>query len=158
MKLTPTTLIKITFTENLSIYIFCARSLQWCPTLCDPVDCGPPGSSIHGILQSRILEWVTMPFSRGSSQPRNQNQVSCTAAGSLLSEPPGKWWLYSLPLSAFPAFISTAHHIRSHYAVSLFVILIVCCLFPPLQYKLCKNNSQYIVYKRLQQRLEYIRP
>ena len=44
-----------------------ARSLQWCPTLCDPVDGSPPGSSILGILQARILEWVTISFSRGTS-------------------------------------------------------------------------------------------
>ena len=42
---------------------------QSCPTLCDPVDCSPPGSSAHGILQSRILEWVAISFSRGSSRP-----------------------------------------------------------------------------------------
>ena len=46
------------------------------PTLCDPVDCSPPGSSIHGILQARILEWVAISFSRGSSQPRDQTRVS----------------------------------------------------------------------------------
>ena len=40
---------------------------QSCPTLCDPVDCSPPGFSVHGILQARILEWVAMPFSGGSS-------------------------------------------------------------------------------------------
>ena len=44
---------------------------QLCPTLCDPMDCSPPGSSIHGILQARILEWVAISFSRGSSQPRD---------------------------------------------------------------------------------------
>ena len=49
---------------------------QSCPTLCDPVDCSPPGSSIHGILQARILEWVAIFFSRGSSQPRYRTQVS----------------------------------------------------------------------------------
>ena len=49
---------------------------QSCPTLCDPVDCSPPGSSIHGILQTRTREWVAMPSSRGSSQPRDQTQVS----------------------------------------------------------------------------------
>ena len=47
--------------------------------LCDPVDCSPPGSSIHGILQARILEWVAVSFSRGSSQPWDQIQVSCVA-------------------------------------------------------------------------------
>ena len=41
------------------------------PTLCNPVDCSPPGSSVHGILQARILEWVAVSFSRGSSQPRD---------------------------------------------------------------------------------------
>ena len=49
---------------------------QLCPTLCDPVDCSPPSSSIHGILQARILEWVAISFSRGSSQPRDWTQVS----------------------------------------------------------------------------------
>ena len=49
---------------------------QSCPTLCDPVVCTPPGSSVHGILLARILEWVASPFSRGSSGPRNRTQVS----------------------------------------------------------------------------------
>ena len=44
-----------------------AKSLQSCPTLCDPMDCSPPGSSVRGILQARILEWVAMPSSRGFS-------------------------------------------------------------------------------------------
>ena len=47
--------------------------------LCDPMDCSPPGSPVHGILQARILEWVTIPFSRGSSWPRDQTWVSCIA-------------------------------------------------------------------------------
>ena len=50
---------------------------QSCLTLCDPVDCSPPGFSIHGILQARILEWVAISFSRGSSRPRDRTQVSC---------------------------------------------------------------------------------
>ena len=52
---------------------------QSCPTLCDPVDCSPPGSSVQGILQARILWWVAMLSSRGSSQPRDWTQVSCIA-------------------------------------------------------------------------------
>ena len=51
---------------------------QSCPTLCDPMDCRLPGSSIHGIFQARVLEWVAISFSRGSSQPRDQTQVSST--------------------------------------------------------------------------------
>ena len=50
---------------------------QLCLTLCDPVDCSPPGSSVHVILQTRILEWIAIPFSRGSSLPSNQILVSC---------------------------------------------------------------------------------
>ena len=49
---------------------------QSCPTLCDPVDCSPLGSSAHGILQARVLEWVAISFSRGSSPPRDRTQVS----------------------------------------------------------------------------------
>ena len=44
---------------------------QSCPTLCDPMDCGLPRSSVHGAFQARVLEWVTISFSRGSSQPRD---------------------------------------------------------------------------------------
>ena len=49
------------------------------PDSCDPMDCSLPGSSVHGILQARIPEWVAISFSRGSSQPRNQTRVSCIA-------------------------------------------------------------------------------
>ena len=49
---------------------------QSCLTLCDSMDCSPPGSSVHGILQARILEWVAISFSRGSSRPRDWTQVS----------------------------------------------------------------------------------
>ena len=58
---------------------------QSCPTLCDPMDCSPPGSSVHGILQARILEWVAVSFSRGSSQPRDRTQVSRIAGGFFTS-------------------------------------------------------------------------
>ena len=53
-----------------------AQSLQSCLTLCDTMDCSPPGSSVHGILQARILEWVAMPLSRGSSRPRDRTPVA----------------------------------------------------------------------------------
>ena len=56
--------------------IYCAKSAQSCPVLCDPMDCSPPGYSVHGILQARILEGVSMPSSRGFSQPRDGTQVS----------------------------------------------------------------------------------
>ena len=71
-----------------------AKSLQLCPTLCDIVDYSPPGFSVHGILQTRILEWPTIASSWGSSRPRDQtcvSYVSCT----------GRWALYH------------QHHLRS---------------------------------------------
>ena len=52
---------------------------QACLTLCDSMDCRPPGSSVHGILQATILRWVASPFSRGSSWPRDRTWVSCIA-------------------------------------------------------------------------------
>ena len=57
----------------------CAKSLQLCVTLCNLMDCSPPGSPVHGISQGRILEWVAIFFSRGSSQPRDWTLIFCTA-------------------------------------------------------------------------------
>ena len=54
----------------------CVLVAQSYLTLCDPMDCSPPGSSVHGILQGRIMEWLAIPFSRRSPQPRNQTWVS----------------------------------------------------------------------------------
>ena len=53
-----------------------AKSLQSCPTPCDAMDHSPPGSSVHGILQARILEWVAVPSSKASSRPRNETCIS----------------------------------------------------------------------------------
>ena len=79
-----------------------AKWLQSCPTLCGPTDYSPPGSSVHGILQARILEWVAICFSWGSSRPRDWACVSCLllrqgdslqAAHTTLNalKPPVKW-------------------------------------------------------------------
>ena len=61
------------------LYVKSESESQSCPTLCDLMDCNLSGSSVHGILQARILEWVAYPFSKESSQPRNWTQVSCIA-------------------------------------------------------------------------------
>ena len=59
---------KINTQQNKGLWVtYCVLVAQSCPTLCDPMDCSPPGSSVHGILQARILEWVAISFSRGSS-------------------------------------------------------------------------------------------
>ena len=60
---------------------------QLCPTLCAPVDCSLPGSSVHGISQARILEWVAIFFSQGSSWPRDWTYISCIAGGFCTAEP-----------------------------------------------------------------------
>ena len=65
----------------------CAKRPQLCPTLCNSTDCNPPGSFVHGIRRARILDWVAVPSSRGSSWLRDQtcvSYVSCT----------GRWTLY----------------------------------------------------------------
>ena len=63
--------------HGLTLYLcVCAKLLQLYPTLCDSMDCSPPGSSVHGILQARILEWVAMPSSKGSSPRTNQTHIS----------------------------------------------------------------------------------
>ena len=64
--------------------------VQSCPSLCDPMDCSPPGFSVRGILQAGILEWVAMPSSRGSSNPGIKPRSPALQADSLLSEPSGK--------------------------------------------------------------------
>ena len=73
---------------------------QSCSTLCDPMDCSPPGSSVHEILQARILEWVAMPSSRDLPDPGIEPRSPALQADSLLSEPPGKPCL-SVPLPYF---------------------------------------------------------
>ena len=61
-------------------YIQCiALVVQSCPALWDPMDCSFVGSSVHGILQARVLEWIAIPFFKASFQPRDQTQVSCIA-------------------------------------------------------------------------------
>ena len=80
----------IAFLISLSDSLLPAKLHQSCLTLCYPVDCCPPGSSVHGILQARILEWVSMPSSVGSSPPRDRTCVSCTfciAGGFFTTEP-----------------------------------------------------------------------
>ena len=73
--------------------VICVLVAWSCLNLCYPVDYSPPGSSVHGILQARILEWVAISFSRGSSHPRDQTWIAALQA-DLLPEPAGK----SLPV------------------------------------------------------------
>ena len=75
---------------NICIFTMKWKGKLWvsqsCPTPCDPMDCSPPGSSVHGILQARILKWVAIPFSRGSFQPGIEPRSPTLQADSLPSE------------------------------------------------------------------------
>ena len=64
------------WTFHCAVELACVHA-QACVTLCDPMDCSLPGSSVRGILQARILEWIAISFSRGSSWPRDRTWVSC---------------------------------------------------------------------------------
>ena len=84
---------------------------QLCPTFCDPHGLTSlPGSSVHGLFQVRILDWVASPFSRGSSQPRNRNRVSYTAGrfftkiSNFPSFPPWCPYMHSLHLCLYFCF------------------------------------------------------
>ena len=87
------TLTRLLWVSRSRAVLGCAELLQSCPILCNPMDCSPPGSSVHGMLQVRILEWVATSSSRGSSPPRDQTCMSSLLhwqAGSSLLSPPGK--------------------------------------------------------------------
>ena len=91
----------------------CTKSFHSCLTLCDPMDCSPPGSSVQGILQASILEWIAMPSSRGSSRPRDW---ACGFCGSYIAgrrftaEPRGKpllpcsWYLPGVSVNRVAVF------------------------------------------------------
>ena len=102
--------------NGVCVYV-CMLVAQSCLTLCNPMDCSVPDSSIHGILQARILKWVTIRFSRGSSQPRDWTQLSLIAGRFFTvwatREAP-KWYrhlqnVYST-FSAFTIWISNHTH------------------------------------------------
>ena len=82
--------VKIVLIWTIEPAAAAAKSLQSCQTLCDPIDGSPLDSSVPGVLQARILEWVAIPFFKGSFWPRDWTQVYCIADGFFTTEPPGK--------------------------------------------------------------------
>ena len=104
----------ITFTNLRTSYkwnhMVCTILCLSCLPLCNPMDCSPWDSSVHGILQARILEWVAIPFSRGSSQPKNWTQVSCIA---------GRFFTVWANSVWFPSF-----------SMMIYLCCLKCCFFP----------------------------
>ena len=110
-----------------------AKALQSCPTLCNPMDCSPPGSFAQGILQARILEWVVMPSSRRSSWPREQTCVSAAPALQADSLQLSHWgyvYIYLLLLAPPPPSTpSLGHHRAPSWAPFAVQRLPTSCLF-----------------------------
>ena len=105
-----------------------AQSLQSCPTLCDPMDCSPPGSSVPGILQARIVEWVATSSSRGSSQPRYGTHVSwgsCSAGRFFTIELLGK------PLTKYVSVLTHYHPLDLLITCLTLPLLFPWLFFPP---------------------------
>ena len=83
------------FIQLVNINTCCCHCLvaQLCLTLCNPTDCSPQGSSVCGISQTRILEWVAISFSRGSSWPRDRTHISCVTGWFFTAAPLGNSWM-----------------------------------------------------------------
>ena len=124
-----------TNTTKYSILLFCCSIIlflvaflffwkclvtQWYLTFCDPMDCSLPGSSVHAILQVRILEWVAISFSRGSSWPRDQTWVSCIAGRFFII-----WATREAPFIYFMLFIQTIYCMASNLLFQSTLCLVV---------------------------------
>ena len=104
-------------------FVLSCYSRVW--LFCDPMDCSPPNSSVHGILQARILEWVAKPSSRGLSHPGIKPRSSALQAGSLLSESPGKLTLLAYWFSVWMTSLDVSGKLKSP-------LLMYSCQFLPL--------------------------
>ena len=157
------------FSLPVCVNILTVLKLKWsevaqsCPTLCDPMDCSLPGSSVHWILQARILEWVAISFAREYSWPRDRTQVSCIAGRCFTVWATRERSVQTLShFENFPClsawewfflfwFLCACH--RVVFFVCLFVFFTSSCLILPLWFfiqlsfsirLLAKNDFSYI--------------
>ena len=112
---------------------------QSCPTLCDPVDCSPPGSSVHGVLQARILEWVAISFSRGSSRPRNRTHVSRIAGRRF-----NLWATREAPLMYGPLIYVWSPYIVYRWEIQPYMISLSC--FEELSLNTSSNIISWCIF------------
>ena len=106
--------VRLCLSKNwaISSFLFCGHEsesevAQSCLSLCDPMDSSPPFSSDHGILQARMLEWVAISFSRGSSRPRDRTRVSCIIGRHFT--------VWTIPFNVLFPFISDISNLYSFY-------------------------------------------
>ena len=110
-------------------------------TLCDPLDCSPPGFSVHGVFQARTLEWVAMPSSRGSSQPRDWTQVTCIA-GRFFTVWASREAQYTIKYSIkYILYICTHTHTQFKEKGELYPTVLLCLRFYPISVSLCNQSS-----------------
>ena len=114
------------------VYMACV-SAQSCPTLCILVDCSPPGSSVHGISQARIQDWLAISYSRGSSQPKDGTHVSCISCI-------GRWVLYNSATWEAQQGINIKFLIVGKLKIS-FRLKRCCCSVSKSSLTLCKSHG-----------------
>ena len=118
----------------------CSKSLPLCPTLCDPLDCGSPGSSVHGILQARILEWVSMPSSRGIFPTQGPNpcllHLLQWQVGSLPRALPGKPIYILLQILFHYRLLQDSEYSSLRYTVDPSCLSVLC-----IEVCICKSQS-----------------
>ena len=112
-----------------------ATLLKLCLTLCEPMDCSSPGFSVHRILQAGILEWVAIPFSRGSSQCKNRTRVSCT----------GRWILYHWAQWKAPSVFGTC--LINTLVISLIIslLLVYCWCLSVFRFHTWVTTQKFII-------------
>ena len=106
------------YTHMYKHMCMCAKLLQSCPNLCNPMDCSSHGFPVHGILQARLSEWVAVPSSRGSSRARHQTSVSCdscTAGGFFTAETYSQYQIMGTHNSLILFLISRSCLLSCHY-------------------------------------------
>ena len=116
-----------------SVVVCCCCYIQSCLTLWDPIDYSPPGCSVHWISQARILEWVAISFSRGSSRPRDRAHISCLAGRSFTTEPQSKG--IDLTLNIFTSDIQrdTRKLLEVTGMSATLIVMMVSCVYAYVQ-------------------------
>ena len=152
--LTKHSLYPLVLSETLLSLRVCAKLLPWSPTLCGPMDCNLPDSSVHGILQARILEWVAMPSSRGSFWPKDWTPTSLASpalAGRFFTtsttwkaqgyDSRVKWWLFSFPLHPISLDLEEAVNVLAFHCNFQSILFPTSLKLPSPSFELMSSDS-----------------